>query len=73
MYVSCNFIGQDEGNILLWHMAQRVTLFLLSPSHLEPQFDDYESIETLKWKKTLNERKKNIIANEKVKTFSIIN
>ena len=58
MYVSCNFIGQDEGNILLWHMAQRVTLFLLSPSHLEPQFDDYESIETLKWKKTIKMREK---------------
>jgi hypothetical protein len=34
-------------------MAQWVAIFLLSPSHLEPQFDDYESIETLKWKKTL--------------------
>jgi len=32
-------------------MAQRVTIVLLSPSHLEPQFNDYESIETLKWKK----------------------
>jgi hypothetical protein len=47
-------------------MAQRLTIFLLSPSHLEPQFDDYGSIETLKWKK-------NIIANEKAKTFNIIN
>ena len=51
MYVSGNFIGSDEDNILLWHMAQRVTFCLLSPSHLEPQFDDYESIETLKFKK----------------------
>ena len=32
-------------------MAQRVTIFLLSPSYLEPQFDDYESIEILKWRK----------------------
>jgi hypothetical protein len=29
-------------------MAQRVTIFVLTPSHLEPQFDDYESIGTLK-------------------------
>jgi hypothetical protein len=41
MYVSCKFIGQDEGNILLWHMAQRVTLFLLSPSHLEPPWEKH--------------------------------
>ena len=61
-------------------MAQRENFFLLSPSHLEPQFDDYESIETLKWKKSsemkkkndIKMKKKNIIANEKVKTFSII-
>jgi len=40
-------------------MAQRVKIFLLSPSHLEPQFDDYESIETLKKnKKTLKWKKK---------------
>jgi hypothetical protein len=51
-------------------MVQQVAIFLLSPSHLEPQFDDYESIETLKWKKPIK-MKKNIIANEKA--FSIIN
>ena len=33
MYVSCNFIEQNEGNILLWHMTLRVTILLLSPSH----------------------------------------
>jgi hypothetical protein len=54
-------------------MAQRLTIFLLSPSHLEPQFDDYGSIETLKWKKNIKMKKKNIIANEKAKTFNIIN
>ena len=39
-------------------MAQRLTIFLLSPSHLEPQFDDYGSIETLKWKKNIKMKKK---------------
>jgi hypothetical protein len=53
-------------------MAQQVQFFLLSPCHLEPQFDDYESIETLKWKNPIKMKKKNIIANKKVKTFSII-
>jgi hypothetical protein len=47
-----------EGTILLGNMAQRVTIFLLSPSHIEPQFDDYESIDTLKWKKNNIKMKK---------------
>ena len=46
MYVSCNFIGQDEGNILLWHMTQQVTIFVLSPSHLEAQLWIYSALES---------------------------
>jgi hypothetical protein len=45
-------------------MVQQVAIFLLSPSHLEPQFDDYESIETLKWKKHIK-MKKNIKMKKK--------
>jgi hypothetical protein len=32
-------------------MTQRATIVLQPPSHLESQFDDYELIETFKWKK----------------------
>jgi hypothetical protein len=45
-------------------MAQRVTI-LLSPSHLKPQFDDYESIETLKRKNPIKMKKKTSLQTRK--------
>jgi hypothetical protein len=45
MYVSCNLIGQDEGNILLWHMAQRVTIFFtVTLSYLSFYVQEYKYI-----------------------------